>query len=111
MQFICLYAYIACTDCVCVKHLSFFSRVDQRGFGVVRSDAELHELMYELSNKEAAPARYRRTHAMIPPMVLEERESRYFSTNGHVEDVMVLHRELKVTNIWTEEEKSTFREK
>lgn len=105
MQFICLY------DCACVKHLSFFFRVDQRGFGVVRSDAELHELMYELSNKEAAPARYRRTHAMIPPMVLEERESRYFSTNGHVEDVMVLHRELKVTNIWTEEEKSTFREK
>ena len=84
--------------------------MDQRGFGVVRSDAELNELMYELCNKEEAPARYRKTHAVIPPMLVDER-SKFVSSNGHIDDVMAVHRDLKFCNIWTDEEKSTFREK
>ena len=80
---------------------------------MVRSDAELNELMYELSSKEEAPARYRKTHAVIPPMLVdgEERRSKFVSTNSHVEDMMALHRDLKFTNIWTDEEKAIFREK
>lgn len=79
----------------------------------MRSDAELNELMYELSSKEEAPARYRKTHAVIPPMIVdeEERRSKFVSTNSHVEDMMALHRDLKFTNIWTDEEKAVFREK
>lgn len=93
--------------------ICLFCRVDQRGFGVVRSDAELNELMYELYNKEEAPARYRRTHAVIPPMLVDERDqrSKFISSNGHIDDVMAVHRDLKFCNIWTDEEKNTFREK
>jgi len=90
--------------------ISLSCRVDQRGFGVVRSDAELDEIMYELSNKEQAPVRYRRTHAIIPPMV-GSGAPRFYSSNGHIEDVMAVHRDLRFTNIWTDEEKAVFRDK
>ena len=44
-----------CLSCQCSDHCQcarFQHRVDQRGFGVVRSDAELKELMYELYEQE-----------------------------------------------------------
>lgn len=98
---------------VLYKYMLSFYRVDQRGFSVLRSDAELKELMFELYNKEEAPARYRKTHAIIPPMLIDERDQRvmFHSTNGHISDVMAVHKDLKFSNIWIDEEKAIFREK
>ena len=88
-------------------------RVDQRGFGVVRSDLELSQVMCELFEQEEAPARSRRTHALIPAMVLGRPEERlaFHSTNGLIQDPMAVYRASKVTNVWTDEEKTIFREK
>ena len=91
----------------------FTLRVDQRGFGVVRSDAELSELAYELFEQEEASVRFRKTHATIPPMLIDrrEREMRFYNNNSLIPDPMALHRESKFTNIWTDEEKAIFRDK
>lgn len=88
-------------------------RVDQRGYGVVRSDAELKEIMYELCEQEEAPVRYRRTHAVIPSMLVEERERnvQFHNNNGLISDPMALHRDARFDNAWSEEEKSIFRDK
>lgn len=96
--------------CVCRCPL----RVDQRGYGIVRSDAELKEIMYELCEQEEAPVRYRRTHAVIPPMLIEEREKRvkFFNSNGLISDPMALHRDSRfIGGAWSEEEKTIFRDK
>lgn len=88
-------------------------RVDPRGFGVVRSDAELSELACELFEQEEASVRFRKTHATIPPMLIDKRDQqmRFYNENSRIPDPMALHREAKFTNIWTEEEKSIFRDK
>lgn len=88
-------------------------RVDQRGYGIVRSDAELKEIMCELSEQEEAPVRYRRTHAVIPPMLLEERDQRvrFLNTNGLISDPMALHRDSRFISVWSDEEKAIFRDK
>jgi hypothetical protein len=88
-------------------------RVDQRGFGVVRSDLELSQVMCELFEQEEAPARSRRTHALIPAMVVGGPEKRlaFHSTNGLLQDPMTVYRASKVTNVWADEEKTIFREK
>ena len=88
-------------------------RVDQRGFGVVRSDLELSQLMCELFEQEEAHARSRRTHALIPAMVVGRTKERltFHSTNGLIQDPMVLYRASKITNVWSDEEKTTFHEK
>lgn len=93
--------------------LNFKFRVDQRGFGIVRSDAELKEIMYELCEQEEASVRYHRTHATIPPMLIEESEQRvrFYNTNGLISDPMALHRDSRFVNIWSEEEKAIFRDK
>ena len=97
------------------KHCPLFPlhRVDQRGFGVVRSDAELSELAYELFEQEEASVRFRKTHATIPPMLIDkkEREMRFYNNNGLIPDPMAVHREAKFSNIWTDEEKAIFRDK
>ncbi|KAL5477634.1 hypothetical protein EMCRGX_G024455 [Ephydatia muelleri] len=93
------------------EQMEKFSRVDQRG---VRSDAELKELMYELMEQEEAPARYRRTQAVIPPMVIDQREQamRFTSNSGLIKDPMALYKEsTRIASIWTEEEKRIFRDK
>ena len=92
---------------------NFTCRVDQRGFGVVRSDAELKEIMCELYEQDEAPVRHRRTHAAVPPMLVEERERnlRYDNKNGLIADPMALHRESCFMYMWSDEEKATFRDK
>ena len=89
------------------------SRVDQRGFGVVRSDLELSQVMCEFFEQEEAPARSRRTHALIPAMVLGGPEERlaFYSTNGLIQDPMAVYRASKITNVWADGEKTIFREK
>lgn len=88
-------------------------RVDQRGFGIVRSDAELKEIMFELYEQDEAPVRHRRTHAAVPPMLIDEREKRveYDNKNGLIADPMALHRESCFVYMWSDEEKATFRDK
>lgn len=79
----------------------------------MRSDAELKEIMYELCEQEEAPVRYRRTHAVIPPMLLEEGEKRvkFYNSNGLISDPMALHRDSRCVGAWSEEEKTIFRDK
>ena len=79
----------------------------------VRSDAELKEIMYELSEQEETHERYRRTHAVIPPMLIEESEKRvrYLNSNGLISDPMALHRDSRFIGLWSEEEKAIFRDK
>lgn len=87
--------------------------MDQRGYGIVRSDAELKEIMYELNEQEEAPVRYRRTHATIPPMLVgeSERKVQFVNNNGLVSDPMALHRDSRFISVWSEEEKTIFRDK
>ena len=91
----------------------FMNRVNQRGYGIVRSDAELKEIMYELCEQDEAPVRHRRTHATIPTMLIEEREKdiQYDNKNGLISDPMALHRESCFVYMWSDEEKATFRDK
>lgn len=79
----------------------------------MRSDAELKEIMYELCEQEEAPVRHRRTHAVIPPMLIEEREKRmrFYNSNGLISDPMALHRDSRFDSVWSEDEKSIFRDK
>ena len=87
-------------------------RVDQRGYSIVRSDAELKEIMYELCEQEAGPSRNRKTHAVIPPMLDErDRRIRFISENGLIKDPMALHRDSRFVSAWSEEEKEVFRDK
>ncbi len=87
--------------------------MDQRGYGIVRSDAELKEIMYELCEQEEAPVRYRRTHAVIPPMLVDDNERRvqFSNSNGVISDPMALHRDSRFIGAWSEEEKALFRDK
>ncbi len=79
----------------------------------MRSDAEMKEIMFELSEQQEAPVRHRRTHAAVPPMLVGEREMavQYDNKNGLIADPMALHRESCFTFMWSEEEKATFRDK
>ena len=87
-------------------------RVDQRGYGIARSDAEMKEIMFELYERAEAPVRHRRTHAAVPPMLDEsERRMQFENKNGHIADPMALHRESCFIYMWSEEEKATFRDK
>lgn len=90
-----------------------FIRVDQRGIGIVRSDAELKEIMCELVEQDEAPVRHRRTHAAVPAMLVDEMDKRvrYDNKNGLIADPMALHRESCFMYMWSEEEKATFRDK
>jgi nuclear receptor co-repressor 1 len=87
--------------------------VDQRGYPIVRSDAELKEIMYELCEQEAGPSRNRKTHAVIPPMLTDEqdRRVRFISKNGLINDPMTLYRDSRFVSVWSEEEKEIFRDK
>lgn len=60
-----------------------------------------------------APARSRRTHALIPAMVVGGPEERlvFHSINGLIQDPMAVYRAAKLTNVWSDEEKKIFREK
>ena len=60
-----------------------------------------------------APARTRRTHALIPAMVVggPEEKLAFHSSNGLIQDPMAVYRAAKLTNVWTDEEKKIFREK
>ena len=79
----------------------------------MRSELELSQVMCELIEQEEAPARSRRTHALIPAMVLGGPEERlaFRSTNGLVQDPMSLYHSSKVINVWDDKEKAIFREK
>lgn len=96
-----------------VTHCIVLCRVDQRGYPIVRSDAELKEIMYELYEQEAGPVRSRKTHAVIPPMLTDEqdRRVRFLNRNGLISDPMALHRDSRFVNAWSEEEKGIFRDK
>ena len=79
----------------------------------MRSELELTELAYELLEQEEASVRFRKTHATIPPMLHDKKDQRirFYNRNGRILDPMALHRDAKFTNLWTEEEKSIFRDK
>jgi hypothetical protein len=52
---------------------------------VVRSEAELNQLAYELYEQEEARDRYHKIRAVVPPMITNERERKmsYINTNGN----------------------------
>lgn len=97
-----------CPDSIVIGY-----RVDQRGYPIVRSDAELKEIMYELCEQEEGPARHRKTHAVIPPMVTGDRDKKvkFYNNNGVIGDPMALHRDSRFIGVWSEEEKTLFKDK
>lgn len=77
------------------------------------SAARVHSERNSSLSLHQAPARSRRTHALIPAMVVGGPEERlmFHSSNGLIQDPMALYRAAKLTNVWSDEEKKTFREK
>eukprot|EP01117_Protostelium_nocturnum_P015417 TRINITY_DN5978_c0_g3_i1.p1 TRINITY_DN5978_c0_g3~~TRINITY_DN5978_c0_g3_i1.p1 ORF type:complete len:1130 (-),score=362.84 TRINITY_DN5978_c0_g3_i1:39-3428(-) len=79
----------------------------------VKSEAEFEEIMNQLREVEGEQHdpfhRYRSTVARIPNMILEEQNLPLFvNSNGIIEDPMVIEREKKFANPWTEEERTIF---
>ena len=53
------------------------------------------------------------SYAVIPPLLLppEERKRKFTNTNGLIQDPMLIYNERKYVNMWTDQERETFKEK
>lgn len=78
----------------------------------IRSDADMEEVMDGLQEQELDNAKMR-SYAVIPPIIYDSRQKRYvyFNKNGLLENPIEDFNDLKLVNIWTEQEKDIFREK
>ncbi|XP_018091068.1 nuclear receptor corepressor 2 S homeolog isoform X8 [Xenopus laevis] len=92
------------------------SRVGQRGSGLTlsaaRSEHEVSEIIDGLSEQENLERQMRQL-AVIPPMLFdaEQQRIRFINMNGLMDDPMKVYKERQVMNMWSEQEKDTFREK
>ncbi|XP_075033130.1 nuclear receptor corepressor 2 isoform X5 [Mixophyes fleayi] len=116
------------------------SRVGQRGSGLslsaARSEHEVSEIIDGLSEQEPAIRdvmmvgglgesslqnaetkqnleKQMRQLAVIPPMLFDAEQQRikFINMNGLMDDPMKVYKERQVMNMWSEQEKETFREK
>ena len=53
------------------------------------------------------------SYAVIPPLLLppDERRRKFTNTNGLIQDPMLIYNERKYVNMWTDQERETFKEK
>ncbi|XP_054568371.1 nuclear receptor corepressor 2 isoform X3 [Eptesicus fuscus] len=92
------------------------SRVGQRGSGLsmsaARSEHEVSEIIDGLSEQENLEKQMRQL-AVIPPMLYDADQQRikFINMNGLMDDPMKVYKDRQVTNMWSEQEKETFREK
>ncbi|XP_072271876.1 nuclear receptor corepressor 2 isoform X5 [Pyxicephalus adspersus] len=92
------------------------SRVGQRGSGLslsaARSEHEVSEIIDGLSEQENLEKQMRQL-AVIPPMLFDAEQQRikFINMNGLINDPMKVYKERQVMNMWSEQEKETFREK
>ncbi|XP_062038203.1 nuclear receptor corepressor 2 isoform X5 [Lepus europaeus] len=92
------------------------SRVGQRGGGLsmaaARSEHEVSEIIDGLSEQENLEKQMRQL-AVIPPMLYDADQQRikFINMNGLMDDPMKVYKDRQVTNMWSEQEKDTFREK
>ncbi|XP_040203291.1 nuclear receptor corepressor 2 isoform X10 [Rana temporaria] len=92
------------------------SRVGQRGsslsLSAARSEHEVSEIIDGLSEQENLEKQMRQL-AVIPPMLFDAEQQRikFINMNGLMDDPMKVYKERQVMNMWSEQEKDTFREK
>ncbi|KAM4827650.1 nuclear receptor corepressor 2 [Thomomys bottae] len=92
------------------------SRVGQRGSGLsmsaARSEHEVSEIIDGLSEQENLEKQMRQL-AVIPPMLYDADQQRikFINMNGLMDDPMKVYKDRQVMNLWSEQEKETFREK
>ncbi|KAM7050958.1 nuclear receptor corepressor 2 isoform 17-T19 [Molossus nigricans] len=92
------------------------SRVGQRGSGLsmsaARSEHEVSEIIDGLSEQESLEKQMRQL-AVIPPMLYDADQQRikFINMNGLMDDPMKVYKDRQVMNMWSEQEKETFREK
>uniref|UniRef100_A0A673Z3J2 Nuclear receptor corepressor 2 n=1 Tax=Salmo trutta TaxID=8032 RepID=A0A673Z3J2_SALTR len=92
------------------------SRVGQRGGGLAsssaRSEHEVSEIIDGISEQENTEKQMRQL-AVIPPMLFDAEQQRikFINMNGLMDDPMKVYKDRQVMNMWSEQEKDTFREK
>ncbi|XP_031426191.1 nuclear receptor corepressor 2 isoform X4 [Clupea harengus] len=91
------------------------SRVGQRGGGLAsaaRSEHEVSEIIDGISEQENSEKQMRQL-AVIPPMLFDAEQQRikFINMNGLMDDPMKVYKDRQVMNMWSEQEKDTFREK
>uniref|UniRef100_A0A8C5ELJ4 Nuclear receptor corepressor 2-like n=1 Tax=Gouania willdenowi TaxID=441366 RepID=A0A8C5ELJ4_GOUWI len=92
------------------------SRVSQRGGGLnssaARSEHEVSEIIDGISEHENTEKQMRQL-AVIPPMLFDAEQQRikFINMNGLMDDPMKVYKDRQVMNMWSEQEKDTFREK
>ncbi|KAI5166239.1 Nuclear Receptor Corepressor 2 [Manis pentadactyla] len=92
------------------------SRVGQRSSGLsmsaARSEHEVSEIIDGLSEQENLEKQMRQL-AVIPPMLYDADQQRikFINMNGLMDDPMKVYKDRQVMNMWSEQEKETFREK
>uniref|UniRef100_A0A670ZVV8 Nuclear receptor corepressor 2 n=1 Tax=Pseudonaja textilis TaxID=8673 RepID=A0A670ZVV8_PSETE len=92
------------------------SRGGQRGSGfsmsAARSEHEVSEIIDGLSEQENLEKQMRQL-AVIPPMLYDAEQQRikFINMNGLMDDPMKVYKDRQVMNMWSEQEKETFREK
>ncbi|XP_063820652.1 nuclear receptor corepressor 2 isoform X5 [Pseudophryne corroboree] len=92
------------------------SRVGQRGsslsLSAARSEHEVSEIIDGLSEQENMEKQMRQL-AVIPPMLFDAEQQRikFINMNGLMDDPMKVYKERQVMNMWSEQEKDTFRDK
>uniref|UniRef100_A0A8C5CB31 Nuclear receptor corepressor 2 n=1 Tax=Gadus morhua TaxID=8049 RepID=A0A8C5CB31_GADMO len=91
------------------------SRVGQRGSlasSAARSEHEVSEIIDGISEQENTEKQMRQL-AVIPPMLFDAEQQRikFINMNGLMGDPMKVYKDRQVMNMWSEQEKDTFREK
>ncbi|XP_064210111.1 nuclear receptor corepressor 2 isoform X6 [Anguilla rostrata] len=92
------------------------SRVGQRGGSLAssaaRSEHEVSEIIDGISEQENSEKQMRQL-AVIPPMLFDAEQQRikFINMNGLMDDPMKVYKDRQVMNMWSEQEKDTFREK
>ncbi|XP_039627956.1 nuclear receptor corepressor 2 isoform X1 [Polypterus senegalus] len=92
------------------------SRVGQRSGGLstsaLRSEHEVSEIIDGLTEQENSERQMRQL-AVIPPMLFDAEQQRikFINMNGLMDDPMKVYKDRQVMNMWSEQEKETFREK
>uniref|UniRef100_A0A3P9AIK9 Nuclear receptor corepressor 2 n=1 Tax=Esox lucius TaxID=8010 RepID=A0A3P9AIK9_ESOLU len=89
------------------------SRVGQRGGGLAsaaRSEHEVSEIIDGISEQENTEKQMRQL-AVIPPMLFDAEQQRikFINMNGLMDDPMKVYKDRQVMNMWSEQEKDTFR--
>ena len=80
--------------------------------GVVKSDADFEDVIERLQEQENEDKKMH-SYAVIPPLLLPSDliKRKFTNTNGLIPDPMVIYNDRKYVNMWTDQEKETFREK